>query len=189
MRRRRSILHIVCSLKHPWSSPKKFPVSMLPKVVFRSKFAQDHESGLRSDRRPVVLCDFSKLRFGKSPYDFLNLYGRFCPYNPPYNPGHDTLPPNLHIEIFTQRKKTRRKSIEFSELYRLTSRKPGLEISFRMQIWWQWVNKNDFPLRSKRTVATAARSKVSHTRHLITLVLLILLAITQFSKYIRTTGY
>jgi hypothetical protein len=25
------------------------------------------------------------------PYDFLNLYGRSCPYNPPYNPGHDTL--------------------------------------------------------------------------------------------------
>jgi hypothetical protein len=42
------------------------------------------------------------LRLRKSPYDFLNLYGRFCPYNPPYNPGHDTLSPNLHTEIFTQ---------------------------------------------------------------------------------------
>jgi hypothetical protein len=82
----------------------------------------------------------------------LNLYGRFCPYNPPYNPGHDTLSTNLHIEIFTQRKKPRRKSIEFSELYRFTSRKPGLEISFRMQIWGQWVNKNDLPLMSERTV-------------------------------------
>ena len=89
---------------------------MLPKVVFRPEFAQDHESGLRSYRGPEVLCDFSMLRLRKSPYDFLNLYGRFCPYNPPYNPGHDTLPSNLHIEIFTQRKKTRRKSIGFLKL-------------------------------------------------------------------------
>ena len=131
---------------------QKLPVSTLLKVESRPEFAKDHESGIRSDRGPVVLCDFLKLRFRKSPYDFLNLYGRFCPYNPPYNPGHDTLPPNLHIEIFTQRKKTRRKSIEFIKLYRLTSRKPGLEISFRMQIWWQWVNKNDFSLIDKRTV-------------------------------------
>ena len=100
----------------------------------------------------MVLCDFSKLRSGKSPYDFLNLYGRFCPYNPPYNPGHDTLPSKMRIEIFTQRKKTQRKSIECTTLYRFTSRKPGLEISFRTQIWWQWVNKNDFPLMSERTV-------------------------------------
>ena len=56
-------------------------------VVSRPEFAQDYKSGLRSDRGPVVLCDFSKLRFWKSPYDFLNLYGRFCPYNPPYKPG------------------------------------------------------------------------------------------------------
>ncbi len=131
----------VGSHKHRWSSLKNFwfrrchrsnLVSTLPQVESRPEFAQDHESGLRSDRGPVVLCDFSKLRFWKSPYDFLNLYGRFCPYNPPYNPGHDTLSPNLHIEIFTQRKKTRRESIEFSELYRFTLGKPGLEISFRM---------------------------------------------------------
>ena len=70
----------------------------MPKVESRPEFAQDHESGLRTDRGPVVLCDFSKLRFWKSPYDFLNLYGRFCPYNPPYNPRHDTLSPNLHTE-------------------------------------------------------------------------------------------
>ena len=123
----------VCSLKHPWLVvTQKLPVSTLLKVESRPEFAQDHESGLRSDRGPVVLCDFSKLRFWKSPYDFLNLYGRFCPYNPPYNPGHDTLPSNLHIEIFTQRKKTRRKSIGFLKAYRFTLRKPGLEISFRM---------------------------------------------------------
>jgi hypothetical protein len=39
-------------------------------TVSRPEFAQDHESGLRYDRGPVVLCDFSKLRFRKSPYDF-----------------------------------------------------------------------------------------------------------------------
>jgi hypothetical protein len=144
----------VCSLKHPCALvvTQKLPVSTLLKAESRPEFAQDHESGLRSYRGPVVLCDFSKLPFRKSPYDFLNLYGRFCPYNPPYNPRHDTLSPNLHIEIFTPRKKTRRKSIEFRQLYRLTSRKPGLEISFRMQIWGQWVNQNDPPLMSEQAV-------------------------------------
>jgi hypothetical protein len=79
----------------------------LPKVESRPEFAQDHGSGLRSDRRePVVLCDFSKLRFQKSPYEFLNLYGRFCPYNPPYNPGHGTRPSKMRVELLTQRKKT-----------------------------------------------------------------------------------
>ena len=31
-------------------------------------------------------------------------------------------------------------------------REPGLEISFRMQIWGQWVNQNDPSFRSERTV-------------------------------------
>jgi hypothetical protein len=52
----------VCSLKRPWSSPKKL-FSMVPKVESRPGLVQDHGSGLRSDRGPVVLCDFSKLRF------------------------------------------------------------------------------------------------------------------------------
>ena len=56
-------------------------------IVYRPKFAQDHKSGPRSDRDPIVLCDFSKLQFWKLPYNFLNLYGRFCPYNPPYKTG------------------------------------------------------------------------------------------------------
>jgi hypothetical protein len=72
-------------------------------VVFRPEFAQDHESGLRSDQGPAVLlhvvCDFSKLRFWKPPYDFLNLYGRFCPYNPPYRPGKIRTPLFLEEEI------------------------------------------------------------------------------------------
>jgi len=75
--------HTVLLLNSPWSSP----FSKILEVVSRPEFAQDHESGLRSDWGPVVLCDFSKLRFWKSPYEFLNLYGRFCPYNPPYKPG------------------------------------------------------------------------------------------------------
>jgi hypothetical protein len=90
----------------------RFSIIRLPKVESRPEFAQDHESGLRSDRGPVFLCEFSKLRFWKSPYDFLNLCGRFCPYNPPYNPGPDTLPPKMGVEIFTQRKKPWLKSIE-----------------------------------------------------------------------------
>ena len=55
--------------------------SKILEVVSRPEFAQDHESGLRYGWGPVVLCNFSKLRFSK--YDFLNLYGRFCPYSPP----------------------------------------------------------------------------------------------------------
>ena len=128
------MIRILAFIK-PLVVTQKLSVSTLPKVVSRPEFAQDHKSSLRSDRGPVVLCDFPKLRLRKSPYDFLNLYGRFCPYNPPYKPRHDTLPPNLHIEIFTQRKKTRRKSIGCTTIYRITSRKPGREISFRAYFW------------------------------------------------------
>jgi len=63
----------------------------------------------------------------------------------------------MRIEIFTQRKKTRRKSIGFLKAYRFTLRKPGLEISFRTQIWGQWVNKNDPSFMSKRTVVSESR--------------------------------
>ena len=37
---------------------QKLPVLTLPKVVSRPEFAQDHTSGLRSDRGPAILCDF-----------------------------------------------------------------------------------------------------------------------------------
>jgi hypothetical protein len=76
-------------LNSPWSSSKNFRFRKFWRSYLgpRPEFAQDQESGLRSDRGPVVLFDFSKLRFWKSSYDFLNLYGRFCPYNPPYKPG------------------------------------------------------------------------------------------------------
>jgi hypothetical protein len=123
--------HYCLFAEAPLVVTQKLPVSTLPKVESRPEFAQDHESGFRSDRGPVVLCDFSKLRLRKSLYEFLNLYGRFCPYNPPYDPGHDTLSPKMRVEIFMQRKKTRRKSIGIRDPYRLTSRKPGLEICFR----------------------------------------------------------
>jgi hypothetical protein len=59
----------VC-LSTPRVVTQKLPVSTLLNVESRPEFTQDHESGLRSDRGPVVLCDFSKLRFQKSPYDF-----------------------------------------------------------------------------------------------------------------------
>jgi hypothetical protein len=67
--------------------------SKILELISRPEFARDHESGLRSDRGPVVLRDFSKLQFWKSPYDFLKLYGRFCPYTPPYKPGEKSAPP------------------------------------------------------------------------------------------------
>ena len=66
----------------------------MPKVVSRPEFAHDHHFGLRGQS---ALCDFSKLRFWKSPYKFLNLYGRFCPYSPPYNHGNDPLSSKMHI--------------------------------------------------------------------------------------------
>ena len=76
--------------------------SKILELISRPEFARDHESGLRSDRGPVVLRDFSKLQFWKSPYDFLNLYGRFCPYNPPYIPRE-----KISTRPFSRRSETR----------------------------------------------------------------------------------
>ena len=39
------------------------------------------------------VCFFEVAICGKSSYDFLDLYGRFCPYNPPYKPGGKTSTP------------------------------------------------------------------------------------------------
>ena len=57
-------------------------------------------------------------------------------YNPPYNPGYDTHHPkntcrNKYVTQKTLRK-SHGKSIGFPKPYRLTSRKPDREISFRM---------------------------------------------------------
>ena len=84
----------------------KFRFAKILEVVSRPEFAQDHESGLRFDRGPVVLFDFSKLRSWKPPYGFLNSYGRFCPYSPPYKPGGKTAPPlflgdEIYMKIYT----------------------------------------------------------------------------------------
>ena len=84
----------------------KFRFSKILEVVSRPEFAQDHESGLRFDRGPVVLFDFLMLRSWKPPYGFLNSYGRFCPYSPPYKPGGKTAPPlflgdEIYMKIYT----------------------------------------------------------------------------------------
>jgi hypothetical protein len=44
---------------------RKKSVSKILEIVFvyAPEFAQDHEPGLRSDLGPVVLFDFSRLRF------------------------------------------------------------------------------------------------------------------------------
>ena len=100
-------------------------VSIIPNVVSRPEFAQDHESGLRSDRGPVVLCDFSKLRFWKSPYEFLNLYGRFCPYNPPYKPGKKSAHP-----LFSRRGEHFQKSasvVQILQRFPIVPRRPIFE--------------------------------------------------------------
>jgi hypothetical protein len=93
------ISNIMCILWVCLNRPghPNFLFSKLLEVVCRPEFAQDHESGLRSDQGQVVLCDFSKSRFRKSPYEFLNLYGRFCPYNPPYTTGK-----NQHPSFFSK---------------------------------------------------------------------------------------
>jgi hypothetical protein len=43
------------------SGPKKDEKVLEVVSIDTPEFAQDHKSGLRSDRGPVVLCDFSKL--------------------------------------------------------------------------------------------------------------------------------
>ena len=68
-------------------------VSKFLEVVSRPEFAQDHKSGLRSDRGPLVLCDFSKLRFQKSPYDFLNFVREILPIDPPHKTGKKSARP------------------------------------------------------------------------------------------------
>ena len=89
-------------IKHPWSSPKKLPVSTLPKVesIHIPEFAQDYKSGLRSDRGPVRS---SSMRFFEVAIlkitirvfkCVLNLVWEILPIQPTvleYNPGHDTL--------------------------------------------------------------------------------------------------
>jgi hypothetical protein len=45
---------------------------MLQKDESISEFAQDHESGLRSERGPVTLCDFFEVAILDSLYDFLS---------------------------------------------------------------------------------------------------------------------
>ena len=89
----------LCSTLHGRHPKKSF--SKILEAVSRPEFAQDHESGLRSDRGPVVLCGFSKLRFRKSPYEFSNLYGRFCPYNPPHKPGKSISTPPFFSKMRT----------------------------------------------------------------------------------------
>jgi hypothetical protein len=58
MRRSTPGVHVLClCLTRPGRHPKKsFPKIL--EVVSRPEFAQDHKSGLRSDRGPVVLCNF-----------------------------------------------------------------------------------------------------------------------------------
>ena len=58
-------LCVICPGRH-----SKNPFSKIQVVVSIPEFAQDHESALRSDWGPVVLCDFSKLRFRKLTNDF-----------------------------------------------------------------------------------------------------------------------
>ena len=80
-------------LNSPWSSP----FSRILEAVSRPEFAQDHESGLRSDRGPVVLCDFSKLRFWKSPYKFFKFVWEILPIKPTIQPGKKSAP-SLFLE-------------------------------------------------------------------------------------------
>jgi hypothetical protein len=94
-------------IKRPWcpDSSQKLSVLMMPKVVSRPEVAKDHESSLRSDWGTVVLCNYLKSWFWTSPHEILNLYGRFCPYRPPYKFGVHTaekcaLPPGpLVLEL------------------------------------------------------------------------------------------
>jgi hypothetical protein len=99
------------SLKHPWSSsPKNFRSRRCRRSNLDQNLPRitDPVSDL-TGRGPVVLCDFSKLRFWKSPYDFLNLYGRFCPYT------HHTTPGMTHChQIYTSKYLRNAKKLDVS---------------------------------------------------------------------------
>ena len=64
---------ILClCLIHPCRHPKKFHLSKILEVVSRPEFAQDHESGLRSDRGRVALCDFSKQWVNQNDFSLMS---------------------------------------------------------------------------------------------------------------------
>jgi hypothetical protein len=89
--------HTVLLLNSPWSSP----FSKILEVVSRPEFAQDHESGLRSDRGPVVLCDFSKLRYWKSPYKFFKFVWEILPIQPTIQTRKKISPPSFFSKMRT----------------------------------------------------------------------------------------
>jgi hypothetical protein len=81
-------------LNSPWSSSKNVFLNKTFEVVSRPEFAQNHESGLRSDWGPVVLCDFSKSRFRKSPCDLKICIGDSARTTHHTNPGKNQPPPS-----------------------------------------------------------------------------------------------
>jgi hypothetical protein len=89
--------HTVLLFNSPWSSP----FSKILEVVSRPEFAQDHESGLRSDRGPVVLCDFSKLRYWKSPYKFFKFVWEILPIQPTIQTRKKISPPSFFSKMRT----------------------------------------------------------------------------------------
>ena len=93
--------HTVLLFNSPWSSP----FSKILEVVSRPEFAQYHESGLRSDRGPVVLCDFSKLRYWKSPYKFFKFVWEILPIQPTIQTRKKISPPSFFSKMRTFFKK------------------------------------------------------------------------------------
>jgi hypothetical protein len=74
----------------PWSSPKNLPVSTLPKVESRPEFAQDHESGLRSEVGPAgtssSICDFFEVAILEITIRFFKFVWEILPIRPAIQP-------------------------------------------------------------------------------------------------------
>jgi hypothetical protein len=95
------------------------------------------------------------LRFQISPYEFLNLYGRFCPYNPPHKPGKSISTPFFSFEDENIFQKSARVVPFGIAKYKLEPREPIFEkCSHLRETGAADAFKNDPPFVSKGTVAT-----------------------------------
>ena len=81
-------------LNSPWSSP----FSRILEAVSRPEFAQDHESGLRSDRGPVVLCDFFEVAILEITVRFFKFVWEILPIQPTIQ----TREKNRHPSFFSK---------------------------------------------------------------------------------------
>ena len=72
--------------------------SKILELISRPEFVRDHESGLRSDRGPVVLRDFSKFAILETTIRFFKFVWEILPIQPTIH----TQGKNQHLPFFSE---------------------------------------------------------------------------------------